>query len=70
MTDSDPGFIRFVWGGTCFVMFLWSFFRLPETRNRPYEELDVLFAKKVAARKFASTKVDIFEEQEGPVQED
>jgi SP family general alpha glucoside:H+ symporter-like MFS transporter len=45
-------------------MFVWAFFRLPETWNRTYEELDVLFEKEVSARKFASTEVNLFEDQE------
>lgn len=61
----DPSLsYRFVWGGTCFMMFVWAFFRLPETWNRSYEELDVLFAKRIPARKFASTEVNLFENQE------
>jgi MFS transporter, SP family, general alpha glucoside:H+ symporter len=55
------GYTGFVWGGTCFGMFVWSYFRLPETWNRSYHELDVLFAKKVPARHFASTTVDPFD---------
>jgi MFS transporter, SP family, general alpha glucoside:H+ symporter len=46
-------------------MFVWAYFRLPETWNRSYEELDMLFAKRVSARKFASTEVNLFEDQEG-----
>jgi SP family general alpha glucoside:H+ symporter-like MFS transporter len=45
-------------------MFLWAFFRLPETWNRSYQELDILFAKRIPARKFASTEVDLFEDEE------
>lgn len=55
------GYTGFVWGGTCFGMFVWSYFRLPETWNRTYHELDILFAKKIPARLFASTVVDPFE---------
>jgi len=55
---------RFVWGGTCFGMFVWSYYRLPETWNRSYHELDMLFAQKVSARKFASTVIDPFNEHE------
>lgn len=55
------GYTGFVWGGTCFCMFVWSYFRLPETWNRSYHELDVLFAKKVPARQFATTVVDPFD---------
>ena len=44
-------------------MFVWSYFRLPETWNRSYHELDILFAKQISARKFATTQVDVFDEQ-------
>ncbi|KAM0258956.1 hypothetical protein ACHAQJ_003612 [Trichoderma viride] len=56
------GCVGFVWGGTCFSMIVWSYFRLPETWNRPYEELDILFAQKVPARKFATTEVHPIED--------
>ena len=58
------GYTGFFWGGTCFCVFVWSYFRLPETWNRSYHELDVLFAKRVPARKFASTPVDPFDEHD------
>ncbi|KAG5930817.1 hypothetical protein E4U60_006795 [Claviceps pazoutovae] len=48
------------WGGKSGFMFgaisifclLWCFFRLPESRNRTYEELDILFQRRISARKF------------------
>jgi SP family general alpha glucoside:H+ symporter-like MFS transporter len=52
------GYTGFIWGGTCFGMFVWAYFRLPETWNRTYHELDILFAKRIPARQFASTIVD------------
>ncbi|KAK7207357.1 general substrate transporter [Myxozyma melibiosi] len=55
------GYTGFVWGGTCFLVFVWSYYRLPETRNRTFHELDILFAEKVPARKFATTEVDAFD---------
>lgn len=48
----------FFWAGTCFVCFLWTFFRLPEPKGRTFAELDVLFETKVSARRFASATVD------------
>lgn len=51
----------FVWGATCFLCFIWAFFRLPETKGRTYEELDILFARGVSARKFKSASVDAYE---------
>lgn len=48
----------FFWAGTCFLCFVWTYFRLPEPKGRTYGELDILFEQGVPARKFASTKVD------------
>jgi len=58
---NPKGYTGFIWGGTCFGMFVWAYFRLPETWNRTYHELDIRFAKKVPTRQFASTVVDPFE---------
>ncbi|KAL7806494.1 sugar transporter domain-containing protein [Trichoderma gracile] len=52
----------FFWGGICFCCIVYTYFRLPEPRGRTFAELDVLFEKKIPARKFASTKVDVFHE--------
>ncbi|SJX62690.1 probable maltose permease (MalP) [Sporisorium reilianum f. sp. reilianum] len=59
----------FFWAGTCAVSMLWTYFRLPELANRTYGELEVLFAAKVPARKFATTSIDQFQtiEQEDPI---
>ena len=58
------GYAGFVWGATAAGMTVWAYFRLPETWNRSYHDLDILFAKKVSARRFATTKVDAFNEHE------
>lgn len=50
----------FFWAGTSAIMFCWAFFRLPECKGRTYEELDILFANKVSARKFSNTHVDAY----------
>ncbi|KAK8113373.1 hypothetical protein PG984_013899 [Apiospora sp. TS-2023a] len=52
----------FFWGSTAFLVFLWSYFRLPEIKGRTYEEIDILFSNKVSARKFAGTHVDAYAE--------
>ncbi|CAK7233306.1 hypothetical protein SBRCBS47491_008563 [Sporothrix bragantina] len=44
--------IDFLWGGLSIFSFIWSYFRLPETANRTYEELDTLFDRRVPSRKF------------------
>lgn len=50
----------FFWGITALLTFIWAFFRLPEARGRTYEELDILFARRVPARMFSKTKVDAY----------
>lgn len=40
------------------IWIVWAFFRLPETKGRTYEELDILFERQVPTRKFA--KYDIY----------
>ncbi|KAF2274245.1 putative MFS alpha-glucoside transporter [Westerdykella ornata] len=52
----------FFWGGICFLCIIYTYFRLPEPRGRTFAELDMLFEKGVSARKFASTRIDVFEE--------
>lgn len=47
-------------------MAVWAFFRLPEPKGRTYEELDILFAKGVSARKFAKSEVDAYAEAYEP----
>ncbi|KAI0891617.1 sugar transporter [Annulohypoxylon nitens] len=55
----------FFWAGSCFLCFVYTFFRVPEPAGRTFAELDLLFEKKISARKFASTNVDVFAEHIG-----
>lgn len=48
------------WAGACALLVTWTFFRLPEPKDRTYGELDVLFENKVSARRFHKTRVDQF----------
>jgi MFS transporter, SP family, general alpha glucoside:H+ symporter len=48
--------------GICFCCIIYTFFRIPEPRGRTFAELDVLFERRVNARKFAKTEVDVFHE--------
>jgi SP family general alpha glucoside:H+ symporter-like MFS transporter len=58
------GYTGFIWGGATFITFAWAYFRLPETKGRSFNEIDILFAKKVSARKFAKQDVNAFDENE------
>ncbi|KAJ5604855.1 hypothetical protein N7510_010009 [Penicillium lagena] len=62
------GKTAFVWGSTAAVMTVWVFFRLPECKGRTYEELDLLFAKKVSARKFKTAVVEPYADETDVVQ--
>ena len=52
----------FFWAVICFLCIVYTYFRVPEPRGRTFAELDVLFEKKISARRFADTRVDVFEE--------
>ncbi|KEF58742.1 uncharacterized protein A1O9_06668 [Exophiala aquamarina CBS 119918] len=58
------GYTGFVWGGCAWLVFVWAYFRLPETKDRTFHELDILFAKRLPARKFATTVIDEFDEHQ------
>jgi SP family general alpha glucoside:H+ symporter-like MFS transporter len=50
----------FWWAVTSLLIFIWAYFRLPEIKGRTYEELDILFEKKIPARDFAKTSIDAY----------
>lgn len=52
------GKTAFFWMATSFLTVLWAVFRLPESKDRTYEELDLLFEKKLPAWRFASTDIN------------
>lgn len=49
----------FFWAGSCAVMLTFTFFCIPEPKDRTVTELDILFERGVPARKFASTRVTL-----------
>ncbi|KAJ4330296.1 hypothetical protein N0V87_010122 [Didymella glomerata] len=53
----------YVWGGTAFVCLVSAYFGLPEMKGRSYRELDILFKRKVPARKFKSTVIAVDENE-------
>ncbi|KAK0765848.1 hypothetical protein N5P37_001788 [Trichoderma harzianum] len=58
------GKTAFFWFGLGVLTTTWAVFRLPETKNRTYEELDVLFERHVPAWKFSSAQIDVVAETE------
>ncbi|KAJ5973498.1 Maltose permease MAL61 [Penicillium waksmanii] len=49
----------FFYGSIMGLGLIWAYFRLPETKNRTFAEMDILFKNQVKARDFEKTKVDI-----------
>jgi SP family general alpha glucoside:H+ symporter-like MFS transporter len=54
------GATAFFWGGTSLATTVWAYYRVPETRGRTYEELDVLFERKISARAFEHYEIDVY----------
>ncbi|KAH8893916.1 general substrate transporter [Thozetella sp. PMI_491] len=56
MLNSDEanwgGKAGFLFGGISFACLIWCYFRLPESANRTYEELDLMFQRGVPLREF------------------
>ena len=52
----------FFWGTLSLLTTIWGYFRLPETKDRTFGEMDMLFQKGIPARKFASYQLDLDEE--------
>ncbi|OBT53851.1 hypothetical protein VE04_07375 [Pseudogymnoascus sp. 24MN13] len=49
----------FFYGGIMCIGIIWGYFRLPETKDRTFAEIDILFMNGVSARDFPKTKVDL-----------
>ena len=51
------GKLGFFFGGLASLCLIWSYFRVPETKGRTFEELDIMFERGVRTRKFDSYKI-------------
>lgn len=49
----------------CFLCLVYTYFRIPEPAGRTFAELDLLFEKRISARQFSSTHIDVFAETAG-----
>jgi len=64
--QSDPSKLsfandRFFWGTSCFFCVIYCYFRLPEVTGRAFSEIDILFERKIPARAFKRTEVNVFD---------
>ncbi|KAL4802727.1 general substrate transporter [Aspergillus unguis] len=53
----------FVWGSTALFCWVMAYFFLPELKNRSYREADIMFNRKISARKFKSTVIGVEENE-------
>ncbi|GLI73380.1 hypothetical protein PoHVEF18_001597 [Penicillium ochrochloron] len=53
----------YVWAGTACVCWVGAYFGLPELKHRTYRESDILFNRKISARKFKSTVISVTENE-------
>lgn len=53
----------YVWGGTAAVCWVMAFFFLPELKDRSYREVDIMFNRKLPAREFKKTVIDVRENE-------
>lgn len=51
------GKLGFFFGGLSAISLVWAWFRIPETMGRSYEELDVMFEKRLKTREFKGYKL-------------
>lgn len=52
------GKTAFLAAGFTIVILIWAYFRLPESRGRTYEELDILFSRDLKAWEFKDAQID------------
>ena len=53
----------YVWCCTAMFFWIYGFFFLPELKHRSYREVDIMFNRKVDARKFKSTEIELQENE-------
>ncbi|KAI0109259.1 general substrate transporter [Nemania sp. FL0031] len=53
----------YVWGGTGLFCFVVAYFYLPEMKNRSYREIDIMFRRRVPARQWKKTVIDVNDDE-------
>lgn len=53
----------YVWGATGFLCLVTAYFYLPEMKGLSYREIDIMFKRKVPARKWKQTNLDIQDDE-------
>ncbi|KAI5359228.1 putative major facilitator, sugar transporter, major facilitator superfamily [Septoria linicola] len=53
----------YVWGGTALVCLVIAYFGLPEMKNRSYREIDIMFKRRIPARQWKKTVIDVNDDE-------
>lgn len=53
----------YVWGATGLMCLIVAYFYLPEMKGRSYREIDIMFKRKIPARKWKETQIDINDDE-------
>lgn len=53
----------YVWAGTAFVCTVMAWIWIPEMKHRSFREIDILFKRRVPARKWKKTVVDVNDDE-------
>jgi SP family general alpha glucoside:H+ symporter-like MFS transporter len=53
----------YIWGGTALTCWVIAWFTLPELKGRSYREVDIMFHRKIPARMFKTTVIDLRENE-------
>jgi MFS transporter, SP family, general alpha glucoside:H+ symporter len=53
----------YVWAGTALICSVMSWIWIPEMKDRSFREIDILFRRRVQARKWSKTVVDIADDE-------
>ncbi|KAH8827480.1 maltose porter [Flagelloscypha sp. PMI_526] len=53
----------YVWGGTALFCWIVAYFCLPEMKDRSYREIDIMFRRRIPARKFKTTQISVDDDE-------
>lgn len=53
----------YVWGGTAFLCLVIAWWGLPEMKNRSYREIDIMFRRRIPARQWKKTVIDVNDDE-------
>jgi len=53
----------YVWAGTAFICTVMAWIWIPEMKHRSFREIDILFTRRVPARKWEQTDIDINDDE-------